>query len=210
MVSFGEHFNQTGTSVWMHYCGGALVSENVVVTAAHCFFYEKKNCGNCGFNRLTQIRTGDQNFTDTTDNDLVIGTYEISSILKHPGYAGRGPKNDLAIVFTKTPIDFNAWTNPIALPSINDPIRDLNTNYSADFTGYGYFDDTLVASSALREAHFTIFTGSYCEAQFAYPPIQDHLVNTSILICAGTDVSWTRNPVYDDYWILHVHAFMQL
>ena len=144
MVSFGEHFNQTGT--WEHSCGGAIVSDNVIVTAAHCFFRNST-----GYNRLTQIRTGDQNFADTTDNDLV-GTYEISHILKHPGYRGVGPKNDLAILFTKITIDFNARTNAIALPSMNDPIRDLNTNYPARFTGYGWFDDTLTVSNALREA----------------------------------------------------------
>ena len=187
MVSFGEYFNQTGT--WKHYCGGAIISENVIVTAGHCFFKKSRWCLDCGYNRLTQIRTGDQNFTDTNDDDLV-GTYEISSIVKHPGYRGRGPKNDLAIVFTKSPIEFNARTSPIALPAIDAPIQDPNTNHSVRFTGYGYFDDTLIVSDALRETDFTIFPKSYCQAQFNYSQIQEHLVNTTIIMCAGVDVSY--------------------
>mgnify|MGYP002043744323 CR=1 FL=1 len=63
---------------------------------------------------MTQIRTGDQNFTDTTDDDY-LGLYEISSIIKHPNYKrpGYGARNDLALVFTKTKIEFNARTNKI-------------------------------------------------------------------------------------------------
>ena len=104
MCSFGELVN----GKWYHYCGGAIVSENVIVTAAHCFFKG-------GYIRTTQIRTGDQNFIDTSDDDLV-RTYEVSSIIKHPEYRAGYAKNDLAIVYTKTPIEFNARTNQISLP----------------------------------------------------------------------------------------------
>ena len=63
-----------------------------------------------------------------------------------------------------------------------------NTNYSAKFVGYGYYDDSLTASEALREADFTLFEGSYCEPLFSHTQIKRHLLNTSILMCAGTDV----------------------
>ena len=159
------------------------MSENVIVTASHCFFYLRG-----GYNRLTKIRTGDQNFTDTTDDDLV-ATYEISSIIKHPDYAGRGAKHDLAIVFTKTPIEFNANTNQISLPPMDATIQQPNTNYSAEFCGYGFYDTQTTASEALRSADFTIFTGAYCEPWFGHRKIKEHLVNTSILMCAGTDAS---------------------
>ena len=183
MVSFGEYFNDTGT--WSHYCGGAIIAPNVVVTAAHCFFKKQRGAG---YNRLTKIRTGDQNLTDDSDDDLV-AMYEISSIIKHPGYRGYGARNDLAIVYTEREIEYNGKTNPILLPSIDNPLREQNTNYSAKFTGYGYFDHTLIASDALREADFTIFTGSYCEPLFGHRQVKNHLVNTSMLMCAGTDVS---------------------
>ena len=75
-----------------------------------------------------------------------------------------------------------------ALPPIDKPIMEPNTNYSAKFVGYGYYDDSLTASEALREADFTIFEGSYCEPLFSHTQIKRHLLNTSILMCAGTDV----------------------
>ena len=202
MVSFGEYFNQTGE--WKHYCGGAIIADNVVLSAAHCFF--QKGFGH-GYNRLTLIRTGDQNFSDPNDDEYV-GFYEISSIIKHPDYRGFGARDDLAMVYTKSRINFNARTNLIgtffiklqlgyfflltsiflALPPMDNPIMEPNTNYSAKFVGYGYFDDTLTASEALRAADFTIFEGSYCEQLFAHSQIKHHLLNTSVLMCAGTDV----------------------
>ena len=180
MVSFQYEDKQTGN--WQHYCGGAIIGRNSIATAAHCCFNNKNK-----YFTHTKIRTGDQNLKDTTDNDFA-KTYEISTIIKHPGYQGKGGKNDLAIVFTKTEIDFNIVTNSIPLPSIDDPIRVPNTNYSAKFTGYGYFDTTETTSDALREADFTIYTGAYCEPLFGHQNIKNHLVNTSSMMCAGTDV----------------------
>ena len=184
MVSFQYEDKQTGT--WHHYCGGAIIGKNSIATASHCFFNNDKK-----YFIHTKIRTGDQNFTDTTNlnANAYVKNYDISTIIKHPGYQGVGPQNDLAIVFTKTEIEVNAATNRVALPSIGDPIRAPNMNYSAKFTGYGYFDNTTTTSDALREADFIIYTGSYCGRLFGnYPKIKNHLVNTSILICAGAAV----------------------
>ena len=180
MVSFGEQNYQTGK--WHHYCGGAIISKNAIATASHCFFRYRN-----GYNILTKIRTGDHNFTDDTDNGFV-ALYEIATIIKHPGYRGKGPKHDLSIVFTQTEIDFNITTNSILLPSIDDPIRAPNANYPAKFAGYGFFDDTLAPSDELREADFTMFTGSYCEPLFGHRKIKNNLLNTQIMMCAGTDV----------------------
>ena len=181
MVSFQYEDKQTGN--WYHYCGGAIIGKNSIATASHCFFSNKAK-----YFIHTKIRSGDQNFTDTTDFNNFVKTYEISTIIKHPGYQGFGPKNDLAIVFTKTEIEFNIVTNSIALPSIHDPIRVPYTNYSAKFTGYGYFDNTSPTSDALREADFTIYTGTYCEPLYEITNIKNHLVNTTIMMCAGTAV----------------------
>ena len=180
MVSF-QYQNMT-TGNWHHYCGGAIIGKNAIVTASHCFI------GKNGYFVHTKIRTGDQDFSDTTDFNDFVKTYEISTIIKHPGYRGFGPKNDLAIVFTKTEIEVNDATEPIALPYIGDPIRAPNMNYQAKFTGYGYFDNTSTTSAALREADFTIYTGTYCEPLYDHPRIKNHLVNTTIVMCVGTDV----------------------
>ena len=194
MVSFGEYDNQTLT--WDHYCGGAIISNFGIVTASHCFYGK----GEKAFKTHTLIRVGDQNFTDTTDDDLA-ETYKILTILKHPGYGGSGPKNDLAIVFTDRKIEFNEKVNSVNLPSATNPVIDGNTNQSAKFSGWGWFDGSRVASEALRATNFTIFTRDYCEQQFNHCKVKNHLENTRIMFCAGTDVSYlciylTRNDFH--------------
>ena len=182
MVSFGEnrHYNQT--IKWNHFCGGAIISSFCILTAAHCFF------GSGDYFAHTKVRVGDQNFTNTADDTLSM-TYEIRTIIKHSQYLSGFPRNDLAMVFTETEIEFNVKTNSIDLPSAINPIIDVNTNQSAKFSGWGWFDGSKVFSEALRATNFTIFTGEYCEQQFSPSALRNHLENTTIMYCAGTDVS---------------------
>ena len=183
MVSFGEYNNQT--LKWEHYCGGNIISKFVIVTTAHCFFY-RGNRGK-GFRFGTTIRVGDTNFTDTTD-DVLTDTYEILTILKHPGYKGRGPEHDLALVFTAREIQFNLKVNSINLPSATNPIIDGNTNKSAKFSGWGRFSESL-SDFSLLATNLTVFTGDYCMTEFN-GRFRDDFVDAKLL-CAGTGVSKT-------------------
>ena len=180
MVSFGEYYNQT--IKWNHFCGGAIISSFCVVTAAHCFF------GHGDYFTRTKIRIGDQNFSSTAD-DYFSRTYEIRTVIKHPGYRRGLPRNDLALVFTETEIEFNVKTNYIDLPNATIPIVDVNTNQTAKFSGWGWLNGSKVASDALRASNYTIFTGEYCEKLFDHSSIRNHLENTTMVYCAGRDVS---------------------
>mgnify|MGYP001317402258 FL=1 len=182
MVSFGEYKYYNQTQKWKHFCGGAVISSFCIASAAHCFF------GPDDYLRHAKIRVGDQNFTDTSDN-FWSKTYEIRNIIKHSNYSRGGVQNDLALVFTETEIEFNVKTNYIDLPNATIPIVDVDTNQTAKFSGWGWFNGSKVASDALRASNYTVFTGEYCKELFNHSSVRNHLENTTMVYCAGRDVS---------------------
>ena len=70
------------------------------------------------------------------------------------------------MVFTESEIEFNVKTNYIDLPNATIPIVDVDTNQTAKFSGWGWFNGSNVASDALRASTYTVFTGEYCEKLF--------------------------------------------
>ena len=174
MASFGYEMN----SKWFHYCGGAVVSDHILISAAHCFFHGSK--ANAASRQRTKVRLGDQNLNDGIDD---ANTYDIENFVIHPGYSGRGVKFDIAIVYTKSKIMFSNWTMPISLQTI--PHDDANEEVK--FTGWGYFDEYAEFSNDLREATFKVLPESECLSRNFYyrrRKVKD------FFFCAGHEVSY--------------------
>ena len=193
MVSLG--YLEQGT--WSHYCGGAIISDDCIVTAAHCIF------GKDLYKIDTQVMVGNTNFSDTSLGDQG-KIYEILAIIKHPSYQGPneygegyGPKGDLALVFTKTKITHLKVTQIPLIPA-NANLIDEQNYLCTKFGGWGWYDATHTASNALRAADFSVFPKSICMEHFPNPKIQANL-NSGLLICAGANVSCTTYMIENTY-----------
>lgn len=57
MVSFGT---QNETLQWSHFCGGSIISNHTIISAAHCFYSSRAG----GYKMGTKIRLGDANLND--------------------------------------------------------------------------------------------------------------------------------------------------
>ena len=170
MASFGYEEN----SKWNHYCGGAVVSDHILITTTECFFGRKAT--------YFKVRFGSQKLND----DSAI-TYEIEKITPHPNYTGRGIRFDLAIVYTKSKITFSYRTMPISLPKIpnDDPYRYANEELK--FSGWGYFDEHAEFSNDLREATFKVLPESECLSRDLYFPERK---SKDFFFCSGNAVSY--------------------
>ena len=173
---------------WENYCGGAVISNHTILTAAHCFFSQGAFFNNRHFSFVkrnkTKIRLGDQRHNDKYD--VLAKTYEINTVIGHPKYLGRGPKHDLAIVFTKEPIEFNARVKPVCIPTVFDNAPDKYSGEDVKFAGYGFYDSMSPFSNFLREARFRVLSQSNCLNQNLYHRRRNA---KDLFFCAGHVVS---------------------
>ena len=121
--------------------------------------------------------------------------FDIQSIIKHPLYNGKGPRNDLAIVFTKKKIQFNERKQKIALADNGDgrPKR-------AKFSAWGHEDNKHQASEVLRESDLDVLEVFDCARPefFNNSHVQRRLKEGSIFCAAAVVRVFDRNLYLDN------------
>ena len=172
---------------WETYCGGAVISNYTILTAAHCFFLDRFRNRQIVRRSKTKIRLGDVKHNDKYA--VIANTYEINTVIGHPKYLGRGPKHDLAIVFTKEPIKFNPRIKPVCIPTTFDNTPDKYTGEDVKLAGYGYYDSTSPSSDYLREARFQVLSEANCLNRNLYHK-KRHIKD--LFFCAGHVVSFVN------------------
>jgi hypothetical protein len=117
-----------------HSCGGSLIGNGWVLTAAHCI--TKPACG--PFLKNRRVRTGTMS--------LVKGgtTWRIAAVVKHAGYNERTKKNDIALLKVEpdgqTDVRKNQAATPIRLATRSDPPLSYGTYLL--LTGWGVTEVT--------------------------------------------------------------------
>ncbi|XP_018587708.2 trypsin-1-like isoform X2 [Scleropages formosus] len=84
-----------------HFCGGSLVNENWVVSAAHCY------------KSLIEVRLGEHNIQQTENTEQVISS---SSVIRYPYYDSWTIDNDIMLIKLSKPAAFDSYVQPVALP----------------------------------------------------------------------------------------------
>ncbi|XP_004930845.2 trypsin-like [Bombyx mandarina] len=160
--------------IFEHHCGGAVIAERLVLSAAHCF--DKQPL------QLDHIR-------------LVVGEHRLKiqdkhehqffaeKVVPHPDFRKNGPhSNDIAIILVSksgSGVQFNSHVRPICLPSSEE-----TAGQWCAVSGWGYqAEGTETFAPVLRAASVPVLDLATCRQSHVLGGRQQPILDS--MICAG-------------------------
>jgi len=154
-----------------HFCGGSIISERWIVTAAHCMDGETA--------ALVSVVVGDWTRNAASS---VRQTLDVASFRNHESYNTRTSENDISLIKTATAITFNADVAPICAPDTANSY----SYYKSQCSGWGTLTSGGVCCpQTLQYVTMNVTTNTFCNA--AYP----RNAITNDMICASDNVGGT-------------------
>lgn len=105
-------------------CGGSLISEKYVITAAHCVE---------GTQKPSIVRLGKTSLKDNEDMTQAVDV-EISRFISHPDYRGSQSSLDISLIVLKEEVEFSSYVRPACL---DIDLQERGANVTMVATGWG-------------------------------------------------------------------------
>jgi len=144
MVALGYLKGDSKKPSWL--CGGTLISDQHVLTAAHCLLLQEKSL------RLKSILLGDVHLVEDPDPYASSRDFraelEIENVIIHPSYSATTKYNDIGIIKLAKKVQFNKGVRPACLPLA---VEKYSSNVTA--MGWGLLEYGGTLSEVLQYVH---------------------------------------------------------
>merc|ERR1711935_906478 len=157
-VQSGLDENMKPFEMSTHYCGGTILDEKTILSAAHCF--PKGAEGVEG----KQIMAGSVNVQDTKTSQR-IAMEKIIKNTKLP-WAAEHMKNDIIIIKLKSPLKFNDNVQPACLPDVASFVKAQASKQMAVLSGWGGLKDQGETPNLLQFLPLPLFPDGKCGGMY--------------------------------------------
>lgn len=125
MVSIRERIKFDDQEYFVHFCGGALITARLVLSAQHCFIGDSSK--HLGYYADLRLTVGAMYTHGDGDS------YEVGGVIVQLDYDPKENQNDLVFITTDTPVVFSKRVQPIAISK-----KWIEPGQVAKFCGFGF------------------------------------------------------------------------